>query len=84
MSSEIVWDKKISDVNDGILKAVDKPHAFYYAALAVSFICLVIGAVAWGLLISWGIGVTGLTARSIGVSASPTSFFGSVLATPVR
>ena len=60
MSDEIVWDKNVSDVNDGILIAVDKPSPLYYAALALSFSCMVMGAVFWGLQIWQGMGRSGL------------------------
>ena len=42
------WKKTISDVNDGILIAVDKPQKTYYLALACSLTCLIIGIIAWG------------------------------------
>ena len=56
----VAWDKKISDVNDGILIGVDYPQRSYYFALALSVICLVIGAVVWGWQIAVGMGVSGL------------------------
>lgn len=58
--AETTWDKKVSDVNDGVLVAVDKPHPFYYGALAFSFICLVVGASAWIYQIVTGMGLSGL------------------------
>ena len=60
MKESVDWDKSISDVNDGILRAVDRPHPSYYIALTVSIICLLIGAVAWGLMIVYGMGLSGL------------------------
>ena len=60
MSDDVVWDKTVSDVNDGILVGVNKPSASFYFALTLSVICLIIGAVAWGYQITVGMGVTGL------------------------
>ena len=60
MSDEIVWDKSVSDVNDGILKALGKPHPSFYIALSLSLVFLVIGAVAWALQITYGMGLSGL------------------------
>ena len=58
--SDVVWDKKISDVNPSVLASLDKPHPSYYIALTVSVCCLIIGAVAWGIQIALGTGMSGL------------------------
>ncbi len=58
--SEVIWDKTVSDVNDGILIGVNKPNPSFYFALTVSVTCLLIGAVAWGYQIAVGTGVAGL------------------------
>ncbi len=61
MSTDAVgWEKTVSDVNDGILAPTGKPNKFYYLALALAFVCLVAGAVAWGVQIAIGTGVSGL------------------------
>ena len=45
MSNVEGWQRSVSDVNDGILLGVEgKAHKGYYAALAVSIVCLLIGA----------------------------------------
>ena len=62
MSDELVWDKTISDVNDGILKATGKPHPSYYVALSLSLVLLIIGIIAWALQITYGMGLSGLNA----------------------
>ncbi len=54
------WKKSVSDVNDGILIASDKPHPSYYLALTMAVICLIIGIVAWVLQITFGMGMAGL------------------------
>ena len=51
--SQEVWDKTVSDVNDGILVGENKPHPSFYVALTVSIICLIIGALAWVSNCSW-------------------------------
>ena len=58
--SDVVWDKKISDVNPSVLASLDKPHPSYYVALTVSVCCLILGAVAWGIQIALGTGMSGL------------------------
>ena len=58
--SEVIWDKTVSDVNDGILIGVNKPNPSFYFALSVSVTCLLIGAVAWGYQIAFGMGIAGL------------------------
>lgn len=60
MGDEVVWDKTISDVNDGVLIACDKPHPTYYLALFVAFLCLLLGAVTWGYQVAVGTGISGL------------------------
>lgn len=61
MSDGVKWDVTVSDVNDGVLRAVEaKPHKSYYAALAISILCVLTGAIAWGLQISLGMGQSGL------------------------
>ena len=54
------WEASISDVNDGILVNLRKPHPSFYVAWGISIICLLIGAVCWGLQIAFGMGLSGL------------------------
>lgn len=61
MSEDIKWTKTMADVNNGILVNLRKPHSSYYVALAASLVLLLIGAVAWGIQISYGLGYTGKT-----------------------
>lgn len=58
--SDIVWDKKIEDVNDGILLAVNKPSPMYYFALMASVACMLMGIGCWSYMTYWGMGVSGL------------------------
>jgi molybdopterin-containing oxidoreductase family membrane subunit len=60
MMDEVKWDKTISDVNDGILIGIDKPHKAYYLALATAVLCTLLGIVSWVYLASIGAGVLGL------------------------
>ena len=59
-TAEAGWTRTISDVNDGILVNTRRPHPAFYVALFCAFLCLVLGAVCWGIQITLGIGVTGL------------------------
>ncbi|MFK7873549.1 MAG: NrfD/PsrC family molybdoenzyme membrane anchor subunit [Oligoflexales bacterium] len=59
-SDTVVWKRTVSDVNDAILAGTGKPHPAYYVVLSFSVICMLIGAVAWGIQIAVGTGVTGL------------------------
>ncbi len=61
MSEEVKWNRTISDVNDGILANLGKPHPTYYVAWAGAIIFLLIGAVTWALEITYGMGITGKT-----------------------
>ncbi len=61
MSEEVKWNKTISDVNNGILANLAKPHPTYYVAWAGAIICLLIGASVWAWEISTGMGITGKT-----------------------
>lgn len=55
------WKKSISDVNDAVLKNLEKPHPAYYVALLIAFLTLLVGAIAWGVQISYGLGYAGVT-----------------------
>jgi molybdopterin-containing oxidoreductase family membrane subunit len=60
MSETVEWNKTISDVNEGILKGVEgRPHPTYYVALAFAVSMLLVGIIGWGLIISFGIGLSG-------------------------
>ncbi|HYX39381.1 MAG TPA: NrfD/PsrC family molybdoenzyme membrane anchor subunit [Oligoflexus sp.] len=61
MSEAVKWNRTISDVNDGILANLGKPHPTYYLAWAGAIIFLLIGAITWGLEITYGMGITGKT-----------------------
>jgi len=43
MSDEVKWETTISDVNDGILVNLEKPHPLFYAVFAFAVTCLLIG-----------------------------------------
>lgn len=60
MSDDVVWDKTISDVNDGILAPIGKPHKMYYVILLISIICLLTGVAAWINQVVNGMGMSGL------------------------
>jgi Ni/Fe-hydrogenase subunit HybB-like protein len=60
MSDAVKWDVSISDVNDGILVNIEKPHVTYWLALGAAFLCVAIGAAAWAYQITIGMGVSGL------------------------
>ena len=59
-TAEAGWKRTISDVNDGILVNTRRPHPAFYVALLCAFLCLVLGAVFWGIQITLGIGMAGL------------------------
>lgn len=59
-SGEVRWKKTISDVNDGILMACEKPHPAFYVTLALALVCLSIGIFSWVYLANYGTGSTGL------------------------
>jgi hypothetical protein len=61
MSEDVKWNRTISDVNDGILANLGKPHPTYYAAWGMAIVFLLIGAITWGLEITYGMGITGKT-----------------------
>ncbi|RZA14222.1 MAG: hydrogenase, partial [Proteobacteria bacterium] len=61
MSDEIKWNRTISDVNDGILANLGKPHPSYFLAWGASIICVLIGAFTWGMEMTVGVGITGKT-----------------------
>jgi len=58
--NEVKWNKTISDVNDGILANLKKPHPAYYFSWILAIICLLIGASAWAYQILFGMGMSGL------------------------
>jgi len=58
--SEYTWNKTISDVNDGILVATQKPHPTYYIAWLVSIACVLLGIACWVYQVTVGMGVSGL------------------------
>jgi Ni/Fe-hydrogenase subunit HybB-like protein len=55
------WTKTVSDVNDGILVNLRKPHPAFYVAWGFSALCVAIGIGSWAYLVTVGIGVTGKT-----------------------
>lgn len=62
MSDDVKWNKTISDVNDGILANLAKPHPTYYLAWGLAILFVAIGIVSWVSLLTYGIGMTGKTA----------------------
>ncbi len=61
MSDAVKWNKSLSEVNDGILVNLRKPHPSYWFALSAALLCIIIGAVSWGYMVTVGMGVTGKT-----------------------
>ena len=60
MSDEVKWDKTISDVNDGILANLEKPHPSYYFAWFLSIFFVGIGIASWVYQVTYGMGAAGL------------------------
>ena len=60
MSDEVKWTKTISDVNDGILANLDKPHPSYYFAWLLSIVFVAIGIASWAYQVTYGMGAAGL------------------------
>jgi molybdopterin-containing oxidoreductase family membrane subunit len=60
MSDEVKWTKSISDVNDGILANLERPHPAYYLAWGLSIIFVAIGIACWVYQITYGMGHAGL------------------------
>jgi molybdopterin-containing oxidoreductase family membrane subunit len=61
MSDTAEWKVTISDVNDGILVATQKPHPAFYAAWGLAILFVLIGAATWAYMVSFGLGpVAGL------------------------
>lgn len=54
------WETTISDVNDGILTNLEKPQPTYWFALGLSVVLLLTGAIAWGVQVTYGMGLAGL------------------------
>jgi Ni/Fe-hydrogenase subunit HybB-like protein len=62
MSEAAEWKVGISDVNDGILIATQKPHPSFYVAWGISIVMLLAGIACWIYMVSFGLGpVAGLT-----------------------
>lgn len=61
MSQGNTWNKSISDVNESILVSIENPHPAYYFAWGVSLLLVIAAAIAWGIQISYGMGMSGLT-----------------------
>ena len=60
MSDEVKWNKTISDVNDGILANLEKPHPSYYFAWFLSIFFVGIGIASWAYQVTYGMGASGL------------------------
>ena len=60
MSDTVKWEKTISDVNDGILVNLEKPHPTYWFALGLALLLVLIGAASWAYQVTVGMGVSGL------------------------
>ncbi len=60
MSDDVKWTKTISDVNDGILVTLEKPHPLFWVAWLIAIACVALGVSAWVYEITVGMGVTGL------------------------
>ncbi|MFW7379565.1 MAG: NrfD/PsrC family molybdoenzyme membrane anchor subunit [Oligoflexus sp.] len=62
MSDEVKWTKTISDVNDGILANLERPHPSYYLAWGLAILFVAIGIASWVSILTYGIGMAGNTA----------------------
>ena len=60
MSDAVKWETTISDVNDGILVNLEKPHPTYWFALGLALAFVLLGAGCWAYQITVGMGVAGL------------------------
>jgi Ni/Fe-hydrogenase subunit HybB-like protein len=56
------WKKTISDVNDGILVATERPRPMFYVAWFISLFWVLAGIAAWVYMVSFGTGVAGMNA----------------------
>ena len=57
VSSQVHWEKTVSDVNDEILVNLEKPHKSFYVALAFAAALLLAGVVFVGLHTVYGLGL---------------------------
>ena len=57
VSSQVHWEKTISEVNDEILVNLEKPHQSFYVALGMAASLLLAGVVFVGLHTVYGLGL---------------------------
>jgi molybdopterin-containing oxidoreductase family membrane subunit len=55
-----VWNVSISAVNDGVLVALRKPHPSFYLAWGTAIAATIVGAICWGIQITYGLGMAGI------------------------